>query len=73
MSAASGSRSVPCAVALAFVTSIHHEGAAALRLIRDHRVEHLYRILTLMLPVMRAPGYDKESIHQARSMVGSAL
>jgi len=54
----------------AFVTSIHHEGATALRLIRDHRVEHLYPgFFTLMLPVMRAPGYDKESIHQARSMV----
>jgi fatty-acyl-CoA synthase len=53
----------------AFVTSIHHEGAAALRLLREHRVEHLYPgFFTLMLPVMRAPGYDKESIRHARSM-----
>ena len=57
----------------AFVTSIHHEGAAALRLLRDHGVEHLYPgFFTLMLPVMRAPGYDKKSIHQARSMVSVA-
>jgi fatty-acyl-CoA synthase len=56
-----------------FVTSIHHEGAAALRLICEHEVEHLYPgFFTLMLPVMRAPGYSKECIHHARSMVSVA-
>ncbi|HVW67965.1 MAG TPA: class I adenylate-forming enzyme family protein, partial [Steroidobacteraceae bacterium] len=53
-----------------FVTSIHHEGAAALRLILEHGVEHLYPgFYTLMLPVMRAEGYDRALLGAARSMV----
>ncbi len=53
-----------------FLTSIHHEGAAALRLIREYGVEHLYPgFFTLMLPVMRAPGYDRKAVLAARSMV----
>lgn len=56
--------------AATFVTSIHHDGAAALRLIREYAVEHLYPgFYTLMLPVMRAEGYDRAALTAARSMV----
>ena len=52
-----------------FVTSIHHEGAAALRLLVDHGVEHLYPgFYTLMLPVMRAQGYDRALLGAVRSI-----
>jgi len=57
----------------AFATSIHHEAAAALRLIREHRIEHLYPgFFTLMLPVLREPDYDLAAFSNARSMVAVA-
>jgi acyl-CoA synthetase (AMP-forming)/AMP-acid ligase II len=57
----------------AFATSIHHQAAAALRLIRDHRIEHLYPgFFTLVLPVLREPDYDKAAFANARSMVAVA-
>ena len=56
--------------AATFVTSIHHEGAAALRLLLEQGVEHLYPgFYTLMLPVMRAEGYDRALLGATRSMV----
>lgn len=56
-----------------FATSIHHESAAALKLIRDHRIEHLYPgFFTLMLPVLREPAYDKAAFAAVRSMVAVA-
>ncbi len=57
----------------AFATSIHHQAAAALRLIRNHRIEHLYPgFFTLILPVLREPDYDKAAFANARSMVAVA-
>jgi acyl-CoA synthetase (AMP-forming)/AMP-acid ligase II len=57
----------------AFATSIHHQAAAALRLIRNHRIEHLYPgFFTLILPVLREPDYDKAAFAKARSMVAVA-
>lgn len=57
----------------AFATSIHHRAAAALRLIRNHRIEHLYPgFFTLILPVLREPDYDKAAFANVRSMVAVA-
>lgn len=57
----------------AFATSIHHQAAAALRLIRDHQIEHLYPgFFTLILPVLREPDYNKAAFAKVRSMVAVA-
>jgi fatty-acyl-CoA synthase len=57
----------------AFATSIYHQAAAALRLIRNHRIEHLYPgFFTLILPVLREPDYDKAAFANVRSMVAVA-
>jgi acyl-CoA synthetase (AMP-forming)/AMP-acid ligase II len=56
-----------------FATSIHHQAAAALRLIRKHRIEHLYPgFFTLLLPVLREPDYDRSAFANARSVVAVA-
>ncbi|MBL8267024.1 class I adenylate-forming enzyme family protein [Steroidobacter sp.] len=57
----------------AFATSIYHQAAAALRLIRDHQIEHLYPgFFTLILPVLREPDYSKAAFAKVRSMVAVA-
>ena len=56
-----------------FLTSIHHQSAAALRLIRNERPEHLYPgFFTLLLPVLREPDYSRADFAQVRTVVAVA-
>lgn len=56
-----------------FLSSIHHQSAAALRLIHAHKPEHLYPgFFTLLLPVLREPDYSKASFASVRSVVAVA-
>ena len=56
-----------------FLSSIHHQSSAALRLIRNERPEHLYPgFFTLLLPVLREPDYSPADFAQVRTVVAIA-
>ena len=53
-----------------FVSSVHHEPAHALGYLKQHRPEHLYPgFFTLVLPMLRVPGYTPDDLSFVRSLV----
>jgi acyl-CoA synthetase (AMP-forming)/AMP-acid ligase II len=53
-----------------FVSSVHHEPGHALRYLKQHKPEHLYPgFFTLVLPMLREPGYEPSDLSFVRSLV----
>lgn len=52
------------------ISSIHYDPANALEDIRRYRPQHLYPgFFTMLLPVLRVPGYQKADLESARSAI----